>query len=227
MKRPTAHVRDDEPEFDLDDILCAPDTRRRWDHYPAATASQAQAHRALNWWAFEDDGPRRYCVVMGPCGTGKTDLARSLFAEMLNRFDAEITDWPPVWVDGPALIKALPQLGPIRCGNPWRHDCDWRQMPAVTKVILSSFLVIDDFRLPESIHEKRLWQSLIDERNRQGNCSGLITTNHTSSELHKALGDRAFDRLNDRALWVALNGPSLRRPRVMNFNEDTEEAISV
>ena len=220
MKRPTAHVTDDEPEFDLNDILGAPDTPRRWDQYPAATASQSQAHRALNWWAFENDEPFRYCVVMGPCGTGKTDLAKSLFREMLNQHDAEI-EWPPVWVDGPALIKALPQLGPIRLSNLYRYDDDWHQMPAVTKVILSSFLVIDDLRLPESIHEKRLWQSLIDERERQGNCSGLITTNHTSSELHKALGDRAFDRLNDCALWVAVNGPSLRRPLVMKFDEDT------
>ncbi len=148
-------------------------------------------------------------VFLGPQGTGKTRLQAVAFDYYLQRRAPRHrrADNPEcLWIDWHAFVRCM------------LSDKAWRASPLLDEIVQIGRVVIDDVPLPRSADEAELFSVLTVERHAYWqslsayDISGLsITSNLTPTELRQAFGDRVFDRLRERALWLAFKGKSLRQ----------------
>lgn len=196
-----------------------PSPRATWADYPAANAGQLAAYQRLRAWL---DDPERIdrigaAVLMGPPGVGKTDLLGSLFQHTAYRDEEQ--EWPSTWIKWPSLVRLCAEATRLRILDP--HN-GWHATDLVTQFALAGSVFIDDFRAPTNACEKRFLQHVLDIRDEWlGHWQGGWTTNLDCDELLQALGHRHFDRLNDCALWLPMQGRSLRQPAIVPVPEQT------
>lgn len=159
---------------------------------------------------------RRFCVMLGPPGVGKTIAGVWLamqpaveavdhWLERLDRSDEPLRDLqrarlhiPPCeWVSAPDVATRWTR---------WRGDVE--ALPLIYRD--AEVLIVDDLGT-ESTTDR--WQEsfgqLIDYRQTVGRT--VLNANLEKSDIRKRYGDRVADRLNHTGVAMRLPGPSRRR----------------
>lgn len=200
-----------------------------WNAFKPANDAQDFAYRALQTWVKSEkpiwfpggfiDG---IAMLVGTPGVGKSYLAAA-FYERIHPLICE-EDYPAIWVDAQALMNWLPHAGEY-----WNYQNDdyWDNRPSpFGRMVLTSWLFLDDLRKPRTAAERQFIVDLFDARSQPDivklNGCGLITSNLSAEQIREAYGDRTFDRMNAGALWLPMNGKSLRRPQPIKVNREAE-----
>lgn len=201
-----------------------------WIKYAPVNDAQEFALKALTAWVTDPDNPRWYpegfktgaAFLIGPPGVGKSFIARSFFAKAEALYDVDGDCWPPVWVNCPALMRWLP-----RAGDYWDYNdlfeskSTWPE-PPFGWMAGAEWLFLDDLREPRNDAERQFVIDLFDTREGFSHQGAVVTTNLNAEALLKIYGERTFDRMNNGALWIPMEGKSLRRPQPVKVDRESE-----
>lgn len=200
----------------------------KWATFQAANEEQSNVHRILSEWVTDPEGPNFYPInyksgfafLMGRPGVGKSHLAWAFFSRIKPLVCEKDGDWPAIWADMPSLMRWLPKAGDYWDYSNLRESNNEYEEPPFARMVLSSWLFLDDLREPANELERKFIIDLFDDRSRESNgsyASGLITTNMNSEALLDFYGARTFDRMNDGALWLPMKSSSMRRPQAFKI----------
>lgn len=202
---------------------------KNWNGFIPANEAQDFAYRALQGWVksenphwFPEGFVSGIAMLLGAPGVGKSYLAAAFYDRIHSLICEE--SHPAVWIDAQSLMNWLPLAGDY-----WNYKDDdyWDGKPSpFGRMILTSWLFLDDLRKPRTLAEKQLIVDLFDARSQPEitilNGCGVITSNLSAEQLREAYGDRTFDRMNAGALWLPMNGKSLRRPQPIKVKREAE-----
>lgn len=200
-----------------------------WKDFKPANEAQELAFKSLSQWALDEANPSQYAkgfssgqaMLIGPPGVGKSYLARTFF-ERVRSIPSPEDFWPALWVNAPVLMKWLPNAGQY-----WDYQSsvgasgNFEDLTPFAKMACASWLFLDDLREPRNAAERDFIVDLFDARSEDDYIveGGCITTNLDAASIKNLYGERTFDRINRGALWLPMQGKSLRRPQSNEFSK--------
>lgn len=167
--------------------------------FEAASSGQKQALSVARNYAealIEGRTGGRGLVFSGRPGTGKTHLAAGILQAVLPGRRGR-------YMTAPDLIRAVRAT--------WRPESPEREDEVLERLTAFDVLVLDEVAVNSGTeNEQTILFELIDRRYR-ALMPTVLVTNQDRAGLHRALGERSFDRLTETARWVTFDWPS-RRP---------------
>jgi DNA replication protein DnaC len=164
----------------------------------AAAATETDALRGVRGWL---QGSERWCLVVGPVGTGKSVAARWAVEQVI-----ETGRW--------ALMTTAARIGRLST---------WDDAGELDRLERADLLVVDDVGAEaDNDHARVTLRSLLDTRHDRGRRT-LLTSNLVGGSLSRWLGERISDRIASSHVRVETSGKSMRRN---NPNAAPKEATS-
>lgn len=149
------------------------------------------------------ENPQGNLILSGATGTGKTMLA-NLIATVLIKADKDV------------LVIRSSQIGE-QVRTSWSKHSTVNEHGLMEGWINQDLLVIDELGEADLSYNAEMRQTdrerlsrIIDGRYSKG-LPTIITTNLTKDLLKERLGDRAWDRLQQHAVFIAFNWQSYRQ----------------
>lgn len=153
----------------------------------AEAATETDALRGVRGWL---QGSERWCLLVGPVGTGKSVAARWAVAQVF-----ETGRW--------ALMTSAARLGRLST---------WDDAGELDRLECADLLVVDDVGTEGYNNHARVTVSaLLDARHDRGNRT-ILTTNLVGGQLSRWLGERITDRIKASFALVVTSGTSMRKP---------------
>lgn len=153
----------------------------------AAAATETDALRGVRGWL---ESSERWCLLVGPVGTGKSVAARWAVDRVI-----ETGRW--------ALMTTAARLGNLST---------WDDAGELDRLERADLLVVDDVGAEaDTDHARVTLRSLLDTRHDRGRRT-LLTTNLVGGHLSKWLGVRITDRIKESFVRVVTSGESMRKP---------------
>lgn len=153
----------------------------------AAAATETDALRGVRGWL---QGPDRWCILVGPVGTGKSVAARWAVAQVLD-------------TGRRALLTTAARVGRLST---------WDDAGELDRLERADLLAVDDVGAEAANdHARVTLRSLLDARHDRGNRT-ILTTNLVGGQLSKWLGERITDRIKASFVRVVTSGASMRKP---------------
>lgn len=153
----------------------------------AEAAAETDALRGVRGWLQSSE---RWCILVGPVGTGKSVAASWAVARVL-----ETGRW--------ALMTTAARVGRLST---------WDDAGELDRLERADLLVVDDVGAEAANdHARVTLRSLLDARHDRGNRT-ILTTNLVGGQLSKWLGERITDRIKSSFVRVVTSGASMRKP---------------
>jgi len=153
----------------------------------AAAATETDALRGVRGWL---QGSERWCLVLGPVGTGKSVAARWAVSQVL-----DTGRW--------AFMTSAVRIAQLST---------WDDAGELDRLERADLLVIDDVGAEaENDHARVTLRSLLDTRHDRGRRT-LLTSNLLGGNLSRWLGARITDRILSSYVRVETSGASMRKP---------------
>lgn len=152
----------------------------------AAAATETDALRGVRGWL---EGSERWCILVGPVGTGKSVAARWAVDRVV-----ETGRW--------GLMTTAARVGRLST---------WEDAGELDRLERADLLVVDDVGAEaDNGHARVTLRSLLDARHDRG-LRTIMTTNLVGGHLSKWLGERITDRIKASFVRVVTSGASMRK----------------
>lgn len=175
-------------------------------HYKTFEAWQANNERMANILSFAQNythHPKANLIFSGSTGTGKTMLANLIATTFIKQ-------------EKSVLILRSSQICEQARGT-WHKHAQTTEQALIEHWVSVDLLVIDELGEADMANnadmaktDRERISSIIDGRYAQGKPT-IITTNLTKEQMIQRLGDRAWDRLQQNAVFIAFNWQSYRQ----------------
>lgn len=153
----------------------------------AAVATETDALRGVRGWL---EGSERWCILIGPVGTGKS-VAAQWAVDRVNKTGRS------------ALLISAARIGQLST---------WDDAGELDCLERADLLVVDDVGAEaDNGHARVTLRSLLDVRHNRGRRT-ILTTNLVGGQLSKWLGVRITDRIKESFVRVVTSGASMRKP---------------
>lgn len=163
-------------------------------------ALTSEAPKAARDWlrAFIDRATTGPLVMVGDVGTGKTYTACAMALELINS---------GLYAK---YISALVYCRKIR--DTWGRNADPREDQILESYARAPFLVIDELGAGKAADEPIIQELICARYDANQMRRTIIVTNVAPNKFAEKIGERAADRIKDKAVLLTMTGDSLRRP---------------
>lgn len=152
----------------------------------AASATETDALRGVRGWL---QGSERWCLLVGPVGTGKSVAARWAVDRVI-----ETGRW--------AFMTTAARLGRLST---------WDDAGELDRLERADLLVVDDVGAEaDNDHARVTLRSLLDTRHDRGRRT-ILTSNLVDGLLSRWLGERITNRIAESFVRIKTSGESMRK----------------